>query len=198
MQLENTRKVKLEKRRCKIKKTSGILVAALIILLCLIVFSLNNREHSLSKYFEENCDFKKVDDCIIDLQGFVNCKIDCVFVFYPNISGKEKSQAIGIKYKNNDEITDERRRVIIVGKNKVLFEHNYWNDEFDFQGGRLVEFSNAKRLNNPYCVFKNSEFEVTKSKDSRHYFFLCSQLYQNQTNTPEIRSSSSSSQNKKP
>lgn len=124
----------------------------------------------LSEYARKECNFEKSSEyCELNLNGLVKKKIDGIFIFYPGISKNEISQALNLEYNNNKEITDERRRIVIIGEKHILFEEEFWNNELEFRGGNFIEFSREKRLANPYDYFKNPTFKVTYSKDDNFY-----------------------------
>jgi hypothetical protein len=144
------------------------LIISLIFIFFLRLFFFKN--HKIKDYLESSCHFKTCDSCEINLTNIVNEKIDYIFIFYPEASKYEISKAIGFNYENDSEISDERRRVIVTHNKHILLEEEYWNNELGFQGGYFVEFSNNKRLKNPYDRFENSIFMVKKFKDD--YYLL--------------------------
>lgn len=152
------------------RKTIAIsLIICLILLIYLRFFNYDN--HKIIHYVDENCKFNNCDSCIVNLNNLFGGKIDFIFVFYPGTSQIEISKAIGVNYENDREIYDERRRIIITQKNKILLDEDYLNNKIDFEGGEFVEILNHKRLSNPYDKFKKSTFKVRKFKVDDFYFF---------------------------
>ena len=151
----------------KMKKNIRLFIFAFILLsFCTCTFF---KKESLNGYIEKSCDFKKKDTSLVDLTGFVHEKIDYIFIFYPEIGQYEIAQAIGFDYNNDDAITDERRRIVIIGNGKILYEQEFWNNEFDFLGGSFEEFSNGKTKRNPYSVFINTKFKIKRYKTDNYY-----------------------------
>lgn len=151
------------------KKTNRLLHISFIICAALLYWLFMFQTNDLKAFLDESCDFNKCDSCSVDFSKMVKEPISFIYIFYPETTQQEIGSAIGFDYPNRSSISDEQRRIVMISKNKILFEADFSHDEFEFLDDNWVQFSKPKMLRNPYKRFKSAKFSVRKNNTKDYY-----------------------------
>lgn len=149
-----------------------VFIGSMILLTFYFLFIYISGKSSIKDYLESKCGFSKNEICEINLNEFVKQNGCRIFVFYPEISNQEISNALGFDYHSYNMVSDDELRIIISKNKQVIYEEDFWNNEIEFQGGMLIKITKGRLLNNPYYIFNNSTFLVESFKDSDSDFYL--------------------------
>lgn len=130
------------------------------------------RDNGLKNYLDQIYLAKKSNTFKVDLVDLYNNQKGIIYIFYPETSQLEISNALGMQYDNYTKIRDDQRRIIIVGSGEILFEDEFLHDQIYFSEGEFIEKINGKILSNPYMVFRSSKFEVIRRQKQDYYVLI--------------------------
>ncbi len=154
-------------------KKISTLFTLILIFAALLFWLFAFQPNGLKAFLNESCDFNKCDRCSVDFSKMVKEPISFIYLFYPETTQQEISSAIGFDYTNRSSISDEKRRIVMTTKNKILFEADFSHDEFEFLDENWVLYSKSKMLRNPYKRYKSAVFSVRKN--NADYYYLLKQ-----------------------
>jgi hypothetical protein len=154
-------------------KKISTLFTLILIFAALLFWLFAFQTNGLKAFLNESCDFNKCDSCSVDFSKMVKEPISFIYLFYPETTQQEISSAIGFDYTNRSSISDEKRRIVMTTKNKILFEADFSHDEFEFLDENWVLYSKSKMLRNPYKRYKSAVFSVRKN--NADYYYLLKQ-----------------------
>lgn len=107
---------------------------------------------------------------LVDLRKIIDSEIDSIFIFFSGITNIEISKALKINYSKKVNLKDEQQLVLIVYDREIVFEEIFWNNDYSFEGGEIIDTKFNVKLDNPYVCFSTSYFYVKKSKDNGYLF----------------------------
>ena len=79
----------------------------------------------IKKYLDQIYLAKKSNTFEVDLVDLYNHQEGIIYIFYPETTQSEISNALGMQYRNYTKIRDDQRRIIIVGSGEILFEDEF-------------------------------------------------------------------------
>lgn len=135
-----------------------------------LFFACDHTDKKIIKYVQSVCP-NDSDTCRIDLRQVLKVDYDCMYLFCEFTQPNEISSIMGISYNSNKTIADSEFRIILIKKNKIVYEDDYSTRFMRFI--EITERVDTIRKNANYLVHYSPYYLVNKDlDDNANYYYL--------------------------